>query len=146
MHKKAKRDTKEKQQKAKAYADIKRRAKDTDIVIGDDVLVKQVKRNKYTPGFDPKPLTVVGVNGTMVTAKLNDYIITRNILHFKKFWKKKSTKRNICMNYDRESEDDETDTEIPTSTAEQQHDVDVRPRKYPRRNRRRPHYSSFATT
>ena len=69
LHKKAKENMERKQQKAKVYTDTKRRARNSEISIGSNVIVKQERRNKLTSRFDPKPLTVTKVNGTMVTAE-----------------------------------------------------------------------------
>jgi hypothetical protein len=52
--------------------------------VGDKVLVKQSKVNKFSTPFRPTPLTVVAVKGTMVTAKSENYVTTRNASHFKK--------------------------------------------------------------
>ena len=44
-----------KQHKAKVYTDTKRRARNSEISIGSNVIVKQELRNKLTSRFDPKP-------------------------------------------------------------------------------------------
>nr|XP_039266337.1 uncharacterized protein K02A2.6-like [Styela clava] len=53
--------------------------------IGDMVLVRQRRYNKLTPAYNPEPMTVVAVKGSMVTARspgLGNK--TRNISQFKK--------------------------------------------------------------
>ena len=69
---------------AKLYADARRHAKITSIKLGDTVLVKQTKINKFSTPFDPHPYTVKAINGTMVTAERDDHVITRNISFFKR--------------------------------------------------------------
>ena len=55
---------KDQRQRMKEYADKRRQSKQTTMKIGDSVLVRQEKKNKFTPNFDPKPL-----RGTIITAK-----------------------------------------------------------------------------
>ena len=52
--------------------------------VGDQVLVAQKKRNKFTPAFDPQAYLVVGVKGSMVTARRGNQVITRNASMFKR--------------------------------------------------------------
>ena len=68
--------------KMKENAD-KRRAKDSDLNIGDTVLVRQRKQNKFSTRFDPNPFQVVRKKDTMITAYRNGKYITRNISQFK---------------------------------------------------------------
>ena len=51
-------DSKSKQ-KMKEYADKRSKAQENEIVVGDTVLVRQKKRNKFTTRFDPSPYQVV---------------------------------------------------------------------------------------
>ena len=60
---------KEQRQRMKEYADRRRQSKTTTMNIGDYVLVRQQKHNKFTPNFDPKPLRITKVKGTMITAE-----------------------------------------------------------------------------
>lgn len=134
LHKKAKENTEKKQQKAKIYTDAKRRARNSDIAIGNKVIVKQQRKNKFTSPFDPKPLTVTKINGTMVTAERKDYSITRNVSHFKKYLQNKRTAdREDTHGHDGENED--TDDEIPGMPTQP---VDPEPRRYPQRKRNKP--------
>ena len=72
--------------KAKISADNKKYVKIQDVKLGDKVLLKITKKNKLTPNYDPLPYTVVGKNGSMVTARRNYplHSVTRNVSHFKK--------------------------------------------------------------
>ncbi len=71
--------------KSKQYVDTRRHTRKSTIKEGDIVLVKQKKKNKYTTMFRPQPYKVVKVRYSRVTAQRGDHVITRNILHFKKF-------------------------------------------------------------
>jgi len=51
--------------------------------VGDSVLVKQPKQNKLTPNYNPKPAEVVDVKGSMVSARINNRVITRDGSRFK---------------------------------------------------------------
>lgn len=51
---------------------------------GDTVLVKQPKKNKLTPPFNPKPGTVLERKGSMVTVHHGDRTVTRDASHFKR--------------------------------------------------------------
>ena len=68
----------EAKQKMKTYADRRNHAATRLIKIGDRVLVKQNKRNNLSAYFNNKPYTVIAIEGTMITAKGNNYQITRN--------------------------------------------------------------------
>ena len=46
--------------------------------IGDVVLSKQNKIDKFSTPFNPKPYEIVDVKGTMITAKRGEKKITRN--------------------------------------------------------------------
>jgi hypothetical protein len=70
--------------KMKKYSDHRQHSKTTDLKIGDTVLIRQPKKNKLTPPFNPKPSTVEARKGTMVTVKRGSKKITRNISFFKK--------------------------------------------------------------
>ena len=101
-----------KQHKAKVYTDTKRRARNSEISIGSNVIVKQERRNKLTSRFDPKPLTVTKVNGTIVTAERKDYSITRNVSHSKNYLQNKGMRaKETTLEYD--GEDEDTDPGMP---------------------------------
>ena len=54
---------------SKAYQDRRRNTKPCTLALGDTVHVRQQKRNKITPYYDPAPYTVIAVKGSMVTAE-----------------------------------------------------------------------------
>ena len=71
--------------RTKQYIDLKRRARSPDFNIGDKVLVKQPKHNKFTSIYNPVPYTIVKLRGTQITAQNARHRITRNVSHFKHF-------------------------------------------------------------
>ena len=77
------RDTEQKRQ-YKAYADSARHARVPDVQVGDRVLVRQPKVNKFTAPYLPETLTVTARKGSMVTAGNAKRSITRNSSFFKK--------------------------------------------------------------
>eukprot|EP00794_Sanderia_malayensis_P004986 gene4986-5644_t len=71
-------------EKMKQNADGNNLAKESMISVGDLVIVKQRKQNKFSTKFNPNPYTVIAKKGTMITAESQNHQITRNISHFKK--------------------------------------------------------------
>ena len=69
---------------SKAYQDKKRNTKPSSLALGDTVLIRQQKRNKLTPYYNPRPYKIVGVKGSMVTASRDGKTIVRNSSFFKK--------------------------------------------------------------
>ena len=82
--------------KMKNSADQKRHTRASDICAGDHVLVRQQKRNKLTPSYDPDPYTVVEKHGSMIIARRGRFVITRNSSFFKP----------VNINKGKEEEDD----------------------------------------
>ena len=102
----------EKKEKMKKYSDHRQHSKTTDLKIGDTVLIRQPKKNKLTPPFNPKPFTVEARKGTMVTVKRGSKKITRNISFFKKI------DNRVTDSSDDEDDDDDFDCD---RTNEDQH-------------------------
>ena len=71
-------------QRMKRYADHKSYVKENDTKVGDWVLVKQLKKNKLTPAYNPEPYEVIRRNGSQIIAKRYDKVIKRHVNHFKK--------------------------------------------------------------
>lgn len=72
---------KENKEKGKMYTDERRRAKDSDITVGDDVVLKvQKKLNKLSPNFGPEQFTVIERNGSevLVSSKSSGKQFRRN--------------------------------------------------------------------
>ena len=58
-------------ERMKKYADKRSRATVSNIQVGDTVLIRQRKQNKWSTKFDPFPFIVVRRKGTMITASRN---------------------------------------------------------------------------
>ena len=129
--------------KQKVYADHRRGATTPIFKVGDQVLVRQRKRNKLTSRFDCRPYKIVAIKGTMITARRNDHHITRNCSHFKPF---SGTLRETNTESDLESdESDDTmrgNEEVRVEAEERlegrDDTADRRERRYPIRRRNRP--------
>ena len=67
----------------KEYEDWRRHVKIPDMKEGDVVLVKQPMKNKLTPRYNPEPLVVTKVEGTLVEARNRNKSVTRNVSQFK---------------------------------------------------------------
>ena len=80
-------------QKAKEYADQKRKTVPSSLSIGDSVLVRQPKKNKLSSYYDPRPYRIVAIKGTMVSAKRVGHSIVRNAAFFKKIPTPKVSRR-----------------------------------------------------
>ena len=60
----------------KVLADKMRKAKPSEIQVGDTVLSKQKKRTKLSSKFDPVPFQVMRIKGTMITVVQNGRYVT----------------------------------------------------------------------
>ena len=69
--------------KMKAYADRNIQARQSNIQVGDRVLVRAETRNKLSPAYIPREYTVTHKRGNMVTAESHDHMVTRNSSRFK---------------------------------------------------------------
>lgn len=73
--------------KGEESENIKRGAKDSDLKVGDTVLMKNlVPANKLTPNFSPSECLVLGKDGSRVTVqdKESHKTYQRNVVHLKK--------------------------------------------------------------
>lgn len=74
-------------EKGKEYGDLKRRAKDSDIIEGDKVYVKEMeKTNKLSSNFNPTPHIVENAVGGDITVRNEEtgQKLRTNIIHLKK--------------------------------------------------------------
>ena len=78
----AKKDSAAKQ-KMKYYADKYSHGKPHKFSVGDLVLPRQPKVNKFSTPFQAEPFRITKVKGSMITATSKDQTITRNASHFK---------------------------------------------------------------
>ena len=110
----------------KEYADRARRVQDSTLKVGQTVLLKQEKRNKFSTRYDHRPFRVVALKGTMVTAERAGVQRTRHISHFKPYNGPLPDESHDLSDIDEEEED-------PQPELEQE-------RRYPARKPRRPDY------
>ena len=76
----------EKKGKAKEYADAKRNAVESDIAVGDQVLLRQKQDNKLTTPFASDVYKVIEKNGNSVEIESPEGVrYKRNITHVKKY-------------------------------------------------------------
>ena len=129
---KASDNDKKRKEKMKRYADNKCHAKTFEIKLGDTVLVKQPKKNKFTTTFDPNPLTVVPVKGSMISAQGARTRITRNVSHFKKFEGERTCKESVSAE---KSDDEPNDYDVPRQVVPAEPPAEA-PRRYPVRQLR----------
>ena len=71
-------------ERMKERADKRFRTRKSNIRIGDTVLVRQKKKDKFTTKFEPAPYRLIEIKGSMITAVRNERFMTRNVSHFKK--------------------------------------------------------------
>ena len=67
---------------------MQRKTRPSNIIVGDTVLVKQKKTNKFSTNFSPIPHTVVRVKGSKIVARSGSHYITRNATFFKRVTRK----------------------------------------------------------
>ncbi len=103
-HKEARDNETKSQNYQKEYADKRRNAKESEIKVGDTVLVKQQKQNKLTTRFSKTPYVVVSRTGTKVTAENANHRITRNVSHFKRINASFDNNRKETVESDDDSE------------------------------------------
>ena len=87
----------------KEYTDRRRQARESEIKVGDHVLVKQDRKNKFSSRFNNVPYVVISRKGTKVTAEnANKHQILRNVWHFKRFVAKQY-RPDVDNDYDNDS-------------------------------------------
>lgn len=118
----------------KRYTDQARHTKKTLINVGDLVIYKQQKKNKFSTKFNPAPYKVTKVHGATITAQRHSHQITRNISYFKRL--NLGQKERQYHLHDQPS--DEEEDEIVRNEQDQQNEEDAR--RYPARNRQRTNF------
>ena len=58
--------------------------KDSDIKVGDQILIRRTQKNKTASPFDPRPYVVIKRNGSQIVAKREEQIVERHVNHCKK--------------------------------------------------------------
>jgi hypothetical protein len=70
---------------SKKNADFRRKAKDSDLSIGDKVVLLQIKRNKSDSTFGPEKFTIIARHGAKIVVRSNRGVLySRNIGDAKK--------------------------------------------------------------
>lgn len=99
--------------KMKWHADMKYRAKSSNLKVDDIILCRQQKKGNLCSDFEPQPYKVISVKGPMITALSGTRKITRNSSHFKVLCSSKShTERKGIGN----TMDDSWEFNIPGQT------------------------------
>ena len=137
--------------KMKVRADIRNHARESQLRIGDLVLMKQHQRNKLYLPWNPSPYRVTRVKGSQITAKRRGVTVTRNSSHFKRITPYMKDVDDPYFSNSEEEEEfgarfSEKENEIGYDVSDD--DVDEEPReeeqarRYPRRENRdnRPRY------
>lgn len=93
--------------RSKMYTDERRHTKNHTFKVGDTVLVRQPKINKYTPPFNPTPFKITKILGTKIYATQGQQVIVRNSSHFKRILTTTNCESNEA------EEDEEEDWEAP---------------------------------
>jgi len=74
----------ENKQRGEMYADDRRNTRDSDILEGDEVLLKQRRENKLTTNFEQDPYRVILKTGNSVVTERDGVKYKRNMTYLKK--------------------------------------------------------------
>lgn len=87
----------------KEYADQRRSARPSSIKVGDHVLVKQNKVKTFSSRFRPTHFVVTKVQGSLISARSGQSVVTRNSSLFKRV----SPNMTVCSRNDDDEDDDD---------------------------------------
>ena len=101
-------------EKGKAQADARLRARPIDLQVGDEVIVKRVKKNsKLSSNYNPTVCKVINRRGGETTAVTDKgERVTRNVSHFKRFYRPRTEPQTLS--HTRLREEQETDNVTAT--------------------------------
>ena len=125
--------------KMKEYADKRRNTKESDIEVGDTVLVKSQHRGKLKPFYETTPYKVIERNGAQVIAENATKQVTRNVSHFKKVDIQMDDKDTYNDKDAYTYNDKDAYIQIEIESEEDEQEIAI-PQQRPRRYRRRPSY------
>ena len=111
-------DAKRKEQ-MKEYADTRNHARDSDLKVGDQVLIKQPKQNKMSTPFNPEPFQITEKKGSMITAQNAQKAVTRNTSFFKKISSRTPIPSTLV--------DEEEELQSSNEDLDQEFDIDSAP-------------------
>ena len=101
-------------QKGKDYADEKRNSKESNLGVGDRVLMQQPKQNKLSTRFAEKPVTVVEKSGSKVVVESDSgRQYTRNSALLRKFEEPVQDTSEV----DLEDSDDDDNVRVPLGSS-----------------------------
>ncbi len=120
--------------KMKSNADRAKNAKKTKLCLGDTVLVRQKKKNKFSTRYDPSPYQVTSINGSMVTASRPGHSVTRNISFYKKI--QLQQREGQWQDWNNMEEDISDVSDNINDERNEQGENEVQERRYPERDRR----------
>lgn len=83
-HNEAKQNDIKSKNKGREYADKRRHAQPSQLRVGDVVILKQKKKNKFTTRFESIPYTVIERKGTKIVAENQRHRVVRNASFFKR--------------------------------------------------------------
>ncbi|CAB3983491.1 PREDICTED: uncharacterized protein K02A2.6-like [Paramuricea clavata] len=129
---------KEEKEKMKVHADRRNNAKESQLKVGDHVLMQVPKDNKLSMPFNPKPFKVIEIKGNMVTARNTERTVTRNVSCFKCLTNYKNASEEDQNDEEDDFDDDIVENQQPTIVEEQQQDLPDLQRRYCLRQNRRP--------
>ncbi|CAB3989654.1 Transposon Tf2-9 poly [Paramuricea clavata] len=129
---------KEEKEKMKVHADRRNNAKESQLKVGDYVLMQVPKDNKLSMPFNPKPFKVIEIKGNMVTARNTEPTVTRNVSCFKCLTNYKNASEEDQNDEEDDFDDDIVENQQPTIVEEQQQNLPDLQRRYCLRQNRRP--------
>ncbi|CAB4028930.1 uncharacterized protein K02A2.6-like, partial [Paramuricea clavata] len=121
---------KEEKEKMKVHADRRNNAKESQLKVGDHVLMQVPKDNKLSMPFNPKPFKVIEIKGNMVTARNTERTVTRNVSCFKCLTNYKNASEEDQNNEEDDFHDGIVENQQPTIVEEQQQDLPDLQRRY----------------
>ena len=87
----------EQKAKGKHYADIRRGAKLSDIAVGDQVLLRQEKANKFSTNFEREPYQVIDRHGNRVVIQSPEGVqYSRNTSHLHRYLTREGDAEKQC--------------------------------------------------
>ena len=127
--------------KMKANAEKRLRISEQTLNVGDQVLVKNSKKGKGISKYNPNPLRVVKIKGSMITAQNDKCVITRNSSFFKRVHVNDNKNGHSCDSVEVDySSDDEYEMQVNIENHVNNPVIPVQPVvnvRYPRRENRR---------
>ena len=101
----------------KDYVDAKRRAAESQVEIGDKVLLRNTKTNKLSPNYNPNPCEVLDRRGGEVTVRNSAGVdIKRNVSFVKKYQERTSNDGEIAVEADRQEERESDQSSVEHGT------------------------------